>query len=152
MLIFETASFKCRIVAEDPSDRSTRRILNFGHTIGHALESLSARNGEANLLHGQAVASGMICEAWLSHRLAGLPESEMKEIVSVIKSYFDLRPAEPREFDELVRLVDFDKKKSGKRVVFSLLRNIGKHSTGIIVNNSDLIKSFEFYNEIIQQR
>jgi 3-dehydroquinate synthase len=151
-LIFEAVNFKCHVVSEDPFDRNTRKMLNFGHTIGHALESNSILPGGEMLHHGHAVASGMICEAWLSNKIAGLGADEMMELVSVIKSYFDLKPIGENQFDQLAETVNYDKKKAGSGIGFSLLEGLGKHSPGKFVNKSDLFNSFRFYNDIIQKR
>ena len=150
-LIAETVSFKCRIVAEDPFDRSGRKMLNFGHTVGHALESVCNIPGENEMLHGQAVAVGMICEAYLSNKLAGMSANELDDISSVIKSFFDLKLIGENLFDELARYVGYDKKKTQNGIGFSLLESFGKHSPDIIVNNASLIQSFEYYNGIIKQ-
>jgi 3-dehydroquinate synthase len=151
-LIFETVSFKCRVVGEDPFDQSTRKMLNFGHTVGHALESLCNIPGKDIMLHGQAVAAGMMCETYLSNKTAGLEVDDMDELVSVIKSYFDLKPINENKFDRLAEIVNYDKKKTGSGIGFSLLAGLGKHSPGKFVNTSDLISSFRFYNDIIQLR
>lgn len=150
-LITETVNFKCRIVAEDPFDNSGRQMLNFGHTVGHALESFYNTIGDEMMLHGQAIAAGMICEARLSNKLAGMGIDELDEMSSVIQSYFDLKPIEENAFDQLALIVNYDKKKSAKGIGFSLLEGLGKHSPGIVVNNTDLIESFGYYNGIIQQ-
>jgi 3-dehydroquinate synthase len=149
-LIIETLSFKCRVVAHDPSDLSSRKMLNFGHTVGHALESISNGPYGNGMLHGQAVAAGMICEAYLSNRMAGLDMEDMDEIIAVIKSYFEFKPIEENLFNQLIRTIQFDKKKTGRRIGFSLLESPGKHSVGLFVKNSDIIHSLEFYNDIIQ--
>jgi len=150
-LISETVNFKCRIVAADPSDRSTRKMLNFGHTVGHALESISNIRGEDEMLHGQAVATGMICEAYISYEMAGLGAEELDEISAVIKSFFDLKPLRENLFDQLVKIINYDKKKTDNGIGFSLLECLGKPSLGILVNHSNLINSFEYHNNIIQQ-
>jgi 3-dehydroquinate synthase len=150
-LIAETVSFKCRIVAEDPFDKSGRKMLNFGHTVGHALESVGNIRGGDEMLHGQAVAAGMICEAYLSNKLAGMSVNELDNISSVIKFFFDLKPVAEDLFDELAGYVNYDKKKTENGIGFSLLESIGKHSPDIIVDHESLIQSFEYYNRIIKQ-
>jgi 3-dehydroquinate synthase len=150
-IITDTVNFKCRIVAEDPFDNSGRKMLNFGHTIGHALESACNIPGEREMLHGEAIAVGMICEAYLSNKLAGLSNNDLDEISSLIKSNFDLKPIEKGLFDELFRNVNYDKKKTANGIGFSLLDSFGKHSRDIFVNNLSLLQSFEYFNNIIQQ-
>ncbi|NTV83800.1 MAG: 3-dehydroquinate synthase, partial [Bacteroidales bacterium] len=84
-LIYKTVNFKCKIVSEDPYDESVRKMLNFGHTIGHALEGFFNRSEMPVMLHGEAVAAGMICEAYLSTEIAGLAGDELSEISTVIQ-------------------------------------------------------------------
>ena len=150
-LISETVRFKCRMVAEDPFDNASRKMLNFGHTVGHALESFFNSGGRDLMLHGHAVAAGMICEAYLSNKLAGMGVDDLDELSSVIKSYFDLKPIGESFYGQLAGIVSFDKKKSEEGIGYSLLRGLGKHSPGKVVNNTDLIESFGYYNGIIQQ-
>lgn len=150
-LISETVNFKCRIVAEDPFDRSTRKMLNFGHTVGHALESFSNMPGRVEMLHGEAVAAGMICEAYISYETAGLPKYELEEISTVIKTFFDLEPLENRFFDQFLKMINHDKKKNINGIGFSLLECLGKPCLERSVERVNLIRSFEYYNEVSQQ-
>jgi 3-dehydroquinate synthase len=146
--IYEAVKYKCRIVAEDPFENSGRKMLNFGHTVGHALEGFYNIAGD-QMLHGQAISAGMICEAWLSTKLTGMGIDELDELSSVIRSDFDFNPIEEKDFDQLAQIVSYDKKKSGEGVSFSLLRGLGKHSPGIVVNSTNLIESFRYFNGII---
>ena len=70
------------------------------------------------MLHGQAIAAGMICEAWLSNKLAGMADDELDDLSSLIKSHFNLNRIEENAFDKISRIVNYDKKKSGKGIVF----------------------------------
>jgi 3-dehydroquinate synthase len=150
-LLSETVRFKCRVVAEDQFDNSARKMLNFGHTVGHALESIFNIKDENFILHGEAVAAGMICEAYLSNKLAGMGIDELEEISSVIRNYFDLKPIGENHFERLAEFVNYDKKKSANGIGFSLLEGFGKHSPGIVVNSTDLIQSIAYYNGILRQ-
>jgi 3-dehydroquinate synthase len=141
--------YKCQIVAEDPFDNSTRQMLNFGHTIGHALESFFNTDDEDVLLHGHAVATGMICEAYLSYKLSGMSLGELDCLSSLVKSNFNLKPIKEKYYDKLIGIVNFDKKRSGQGIGFSLLHGIGKHSPGIVVNITEMIDSFRYYNRVI---
>ena len=76
---------------------------------------------------------------------------DLDELSSVIKSYFDLKPIGESFYGQLAGIVSFDKKKSEEGIGYSLLRGLGKHSPGKVVNNTDLIESFGYYNGIIQQ-
>lgn len=150
-LIYEAVTYKCRIIAEDPLDNYSRQMLNFGHTIGHAIESLYNSMGDVKMLHGQAIAAGMISEAWLSNKLAGMSLEDLKDLSTVLKSHFELNPIEEKDYTRLLQAVIYDKKKSGKGIRFALLQGLGKHSPGIVVNNTDMIESFGYYNEVVQR-
>jgi 3-dehydroquinate synthase len=149
--IIDTVSFKCRVVAEDPFDRSGRKMLNFGHTIGHALESVCNIPGKYEMLHGQAVAIGMICEAYLSNKLAGMSANQRDELVSVMKSNFDLNPVEKSLFNEISRYVNYDKKKTVNGIGFVLLESFGKHSPDKFVDYESFTQSLIYYNSILKQ-
>lgn len=150
-LIHETVNFKCGIAAEDPFDQSTRKMLNFGHTVGHALESFSIINGRVEMLHGEAVAVGMICEAYISYVSEGFPKYELDEISTVIKKYFDLKPLENRLFNQFLYTMEYDKKKTINGIGFSLLKCFGKPSLERTVDRVNLIGSFEYFNQLIQK-
>ena len=122
-LLKNTIRYKLSIVASDPLDRGERMILNFGHTIGHALESVFLKKDE--LLHGEAVAAGMAGELFLSHKLAGLPGDAMDSAIRYIRSVFhDLDIACPVE--ELIRFMKSDKKNRDGRIGFCLPSGSGE--------------------------
>lgn len=137
LLIPASIEIKNRIVLSDPHEKNERRALNFGHTIGHAFESLSL-GSESPLLHGEAVAAGMICEAFLSHKAAGLSEAWLNEITEYIFSLFGDVTLPPGSHDELIALMHHDKKNEHGRINFTLLQAIGKHSINCYCNASDI--------------
>jgi len=149
--IFETVNFKCRTVAVDPFDHSTRKMLNFGHTVGHALEIFSNMPGRVGMLHGEAVAAGMICEAYLSYETAGLSEFWLEEITTVIKEFFDLKPIKNLSFGQLFTMMEHDKKKTINGIGFSLLESLGKPILERSVGRVNLTRSFEYFNRKIQK-
>jgi 3-dehydroquinate synthase len=150
-LICETVNFKCRVVADDPYDLSSRQILNFGHTIGHGLESFFNRHHHVPWLHGEAVAAGMICEAFLSHEMIGLQEKELNEIAGIIKSFFSLKPLDRKSYGEVWNLMDLDKKRTVDGLTFSLIKETGMPVTGISSDRKDIYRSFDHYNMMIQK-
>jgi 3-dehydroquinate synthase len=145
-LIAEAVRFKCGVVAADPYDLDTRKILNFGHTVGHSLESLYLALGHDEYTHGEAVASGMICEAWISGKLTGMPENEIDQLTGLICNFFELKAVEERHYAFLSDGLKFDKKKTAHGTGYSLLENIGKPLFGKTVGQSTLLKSFNYYN------
>jgi 3-dehydroquinate synthase len=150
-LIDETVNFKCSVVAGDPLDTSSRKVLNFGHTVGHSLESFYLGHGNKDYLHGDAVAAGMICEAYVSARLTGLPEEDLEEITSLVVSVFQPGGIESPDYEKIISLIEHDKKQTGAGICYSLLEEIGKPVTGILVNREILIESFNFYNTRVKR-
>ncbi len=150
-LIIETVKFKCSVVSDDPFDRSTRKMLNFGHTIGHALESLSNNGERGGMLHGEAVAAGMICEAFLSSEIAGLPGNELEDLSGVIKTFFSLEPIDNGSFHHLTGMMDHDKKNTSEGIGFSLLESLGKPCLNRSVDRVKITRSLEYFNQEVKK-
>ncbi len=121
-LVERSIRIKAAIVAEDPAERGRRQVLNFGHTIGHALE---ARSGY-ELLHGEAIAIGMSVEAWLAERL-GVAVPGTRDRLLDLLGRFDLPVAVPAELggDDLLEAMRHDKKGRAGALRFALPRTIG---------------------------
>ena len=123
-LIWRSIEIKTAVVEEDPEEHGIRKSLNFGHTIGHALESESMHVGHP-LAHGYAVAYGMVKEAILSHRKLGLPMDSVNEIRDAVTRLYGLPPAALSQADILLEWMKFDKKNRNNRINFSLIDAIG---------------------------
>jgi 3-dehydroquinate synthase len=123
--ISKSADIKMSLVVADPYEKDLRKVLNFGHTIGHALESASLLHPKKNLLHGEAIAIGIICESYLSHKLLGLSELLLDEISAFILSVFPWKPI-PGSKENLLNLMKSDKKNVGGHMRFTLLADIGQ--------------------------
>jgi len=149
-VIYRSIEIKNSVVTKDPKEQGVRKILNFGHTIGHALETYYLdKNGQ--LLHGEAIGIGMICEAFVSVRNAGLSSEALKEIKEYIVAIFGKFRLDDLEIDELIGLMQKDKKNKGAKINFTLLDEIGKAQIDQYVT-SDLIKaSINYYREISQE-
>ncbi|MCP3933036.1 MAG: 3-dehydroquinate synthase [Bacteroidetes bacterium] len=143
-LIPPSLLIKKRIVEEDPFERGLRKALNFGHTIGHAVES-QALSTENPLLHGEAVAIGMICEAYISCETDGLPASSLEAISDYILKMYGHRAFSLDYFPSLMRLMAKDKKNENQTINFTTIHPIGN----ALINRSapeELIrKSLEYY-------
>ena len=89
-LIHRSIEIKNEIVLKDPKENGLRKVLNFGHTLGHAIESyfLESRD-KKNLTHGEAIAIGMVCETYLSHKVLNLSYEKMKRVKSLIESLYE---------------------------------------------------------------
>jgi 3-dehydroquinate synthase/3-phosphoshikimate 1-carboxyvinyltransferase len=114
------------IVLQDPREKGLRKILNFGHTIGHALESYSLEHDTDPLLHGEAVAFGMVAEAWLSHQKTGLTSIELNDLENHIKLVFNPVSMPGFSNKDLFQYLVKDKKNNAGIIRFALLETIGK--------------------------
>lgn len=146
--VAHAVQFKAEVVEKDPYEHGLRKILNFGHTIGHAIESYFLDKGEKRLLHGEAIAIGMITEAYLSVKLAGLQESELETISAFIISIFGKVFINPDLTPELIELTIQDKKNEGGKTMFTLLSEIGKAKYNCIVGAEDIKESLSYYQKI----
>lgn len=146
--IKHAVQFKADIVEKDPYEHGLRKILNFGHTIGHAIESYFLDKGDQRLLHGEAIAIGMITEAYLSVKRGGLKAAELNTIKDFILSVYgkifiddDLLPA-------IIELTTHDKKNEGGKTMFTLLSKIGEAKFNCIVDARDIEESLKYYKKI----
>jgi 3-dehydroquinate synthase len=140
-------SVKSKIVEMDPYEKNERKFLNFGHTIGHALESYSIKHDSLPISHGEAVASGMICELYLSNKYCGFSSEELVRSVNLIKSIFEVLRINKSAFSELTHLVKADKKSHAGKIDFALLKKIGVPVLFNGVSEECLYEAFHFYNE-----
>ncbi|AUC76640.1 3-dehydroquinate synthase [Olleya sp. Bg11-27] len=146
-LIYDSVLIKKDIVEQDPTEQNLRKTLNFGHTLGHAIESFYLNHETKALLHGEAIAIGMILETYLSTALLGFPlEKALKIKENTIKVYGKV--AIPKaDLAPIIDLMRFDKKNEKGTINFVLLETIGKAKTNCVVSNELIINSFDFYNE-----
>jgi len=154
-LVLPSLKIKCDIVNADPFEKNIRKTLNFGHTIGHAIESYSLANDEIYLMHGEAIAIGMICESYLSNKIAGLSDQELSQIVNFIKSNFNPYLIDKITADELIAFMHQDKKNENAKINFTLLPQIGKaaidfHADEILIKEAIWFYSSEIGGKISQ--
>ena len=145
-LIHQSVQIKNIIVTEDPLEHGLRKTLNFGHTLGHAIESyyLSETDKE-ELLHGEAIAIGMIMETYISAELLGFPKEDMDIIKQTFLNIFKKVSIETSDYDAIINLLKYDKKNEHGNVNFVLLDKIGVPRIDCLVDNDLLIKAFEYY-------
>ena len=144
-IILRSVKIKSEIVESDPFEANKRKTLNFGHTIGHALETFFLEGGESTLLHGEAVAIGMICESWLSNQIAGLHEDELSEITQVILGLYGTTNIDESYNHRLIELMRHDKKNVNGAINFTLLDAIGKPVINKKAVASDIIEAINYY-------
>ncbi|UXP30798.1 3-dehydroquinate synthase [Reichenbachiella agarivorans] len=149
-IVSHSIAIKKKVVIEDPFESGLRKILNFGHTIGHAIESHFLEIPGERLLHGEAIALGMICEAYLSYKFTGLSQEQLDEITDFLIQVYEPKAIDPKLFDEILALTMQDKKNEGGVVQFSLLNEIGKCAINIPIGIPDMIDSMFYVNERIK--
>ena len=147
-LIWESIEIKNEVVKDDPFELDRRKILNYGHTLGHAIESYFLRNKENPLLHGEAIAIGLVLETYLSHHLAGFPWVDLKEVSSVVKDFYPKIVFTEADIEEIMKLLSFDKKNRNGKVLFVLLEGFGKPRTDYIIDNKLIIRAFKYYQKM----
>jgi 3-dehydroquinate synthase len=145
--IYHSVQVKSRVVEQDFREGGLRKILNFGHTVGHAVESYFLESGTP-LLHGEAIAVGMIAEAYLSVKHSGLATEEAEEIEDFILAIFG-QPQIPKEtFDDIVQLAKQDKKNDQTAIRCTLLKSIGSARYDVSVNEADIREALEYYQAL----
>ncbi|MBC7417540.1 MAG: 3-dehydroquinate synthase, partial [Pedobacter sp.] len=146
--IYHSVKIKNDVVTEDPKEKNIRKILNFGHTIGHAIETYSLLNDEAPLTHGEAIAIGFVCEAALSVKNSNLTQTELKEIADYITSIYPKYDIREETFEELYLLMLSDKKNEDGNILFSLLETIGRCTYNCMVTKKDVLAALKYYNSL----
>ena len=138
-MVSECLKIKNKLISEDLNEKGVRKILNFGHTIGHAMESLSIARNRHPLRHGEAVALGIIVELYLSVKIKGFDKYLQEEVQKYILNSFSFCPLQESDFDELIQLMYKDKKNENGKISFVLLSDFGKAHYDQFIDE-DLIK------------
>ena len=145
-LIHRSIEIKNEIVMQDPTENGIRKALNFGHTLGHAIESYFLENqNKKTLLHGEAIAVGMILESYISWQKNLLSEAEYLEIKKGINAVFETIIFEENDLQPILDLLIHDKKNEYGKIQFALLDGIGNIKINQEVENELIIKSFADY-------
>ena len=146
-LIHQSIQIKNTIVCEDLTENGIRKSLNFGHTLGHAIESYFLENEDkASLLHGEAIAVGMILESYISREKGLLKNEEYQEIKYIINDIFERIEFTQNEIEKIIELLIFDKKNEFGKVQFALLDGIGKIKINQESNNELIYNAFRDYS------
>lgn len=145
-LVAQSIRCKERIVTEDPHEHGIRKALNLGHTVGHAFESLALERHKP-ILHGYAVAYGLLCELYLSAAHTGFPTEKMRQTVAFIRENYGPFAFDCKDYEHIYNTMLHDKKNVGGVINFTLLSDIG----GILLNQhlskEEVFESFDFFRE-----
>jgi 3-dehydroquinate synthase len=147
-LIYRSLLVKQTIVAQDPFEKGLRKILNFGHTIGHALESHALESPEP-LLHGEAIAIGMICESWIAFAQKQLSEQDFKAFSSVLLRQIPSRKIPAEAIPELIALMQQDKKNENGLINFTFVTKAGKATLNQSAPIPLIAESLHRYNTLL---
>jgi 3-dehydroquinate synthase len=145
-LIDHSVKIKQRVVEQDPTEKGLRKILNFGHTLGHAVETyFLAKPENQRLFHGEAIAVGMIMEAYLSVTKKLISEQDLSDIEEFIFATYGKVNITEGDVEAIVALTRQDKKNRGNEVRFSLLTGIGSCGFDKVVTVSEMRKAIAYY-------
>ena len=144
-MVADSVAVKQRIVTEDPLEQSIRKALNLGHTVGHAFESFALKHSP--ILHGYAVAYGLISELYLSTVKTGFPSDKMHQTVSFIKEHYGKMTITCDDYPTLLELMTHDKKNVAGTINFTLLGGIGDIRINQTATKEDIYEALYFYRE-----
>ena len=144
-MLADSVAVKQRIVTEDPTEHGIRKALNLGHTAGHAFESLALERKP--ILHGYAIAYGLVVELYLCCVKTGFPQDKMRQTVAFIKEHYGRMPITCDDYPKLIELMHHDKKNVGTDINFTLLGGIGDIRINQTATEEDIKGALDFYRE-----
>ena len=147
-IIRESVALKQHIVAQDPLEAGPRKLLNFGHTVGHALESYLLTQPGREVLHGEAVAAGLVCESWLSVQRGLLSAEELDRIETFVFSIFERIPFILLETEAIAEFALQDKKNERETINCTLLNGIGQGVYDQPVTLPEIAESLRYYHRL----
>lgn len=144
-LIARSAAIKAAVVTDDPHEAGLRKLLNFGHSIGHGIEAHSWESPQRALLHGEAIAIGMLCEAWLSWRLELLQREDHDRMAAQLLALYPRYPIAEDDEHRILALMRNDKKNAHGSFRFTLLTGMGSARTDVPVTAAQVREALEQY-------
>lgn len=145
--IIQAIEKKNQIVENDPTEQNLRKILNFGHTFGHAFETFALEN-KRELSHGHAVAMGMLCELWLSEKILNFDAARRQEISNFIGKKYPIFSIQTSDFEQLTNILLQDKKNNNQQIKPILLEQIGSPRYDCICTKEQCLEAFLYYKDL----
>ena len=145
-MVGDSVAVKERIVTEDPTEKGIRKALNLGHTAGHALESLALEENRT-VLHGYAVAWGLVCELYLSAKRLGFPHDKLSQTLQFIKENYGVFTFDCKQYDKLYQFMTHDKKNQSGIINFTLMADIGDIRINQNASREEILEMLDFYRE-----
>ncbi|MCH2488969.1 MAG: 3-dehydroquinate synthase [Flavobacteriales bacterium] len=145
-LIWESVLIKNNVVSTDPLEKGLRKTLNYGHTLGHAIESYCLASEEKiTLLHGEAIAIGMVLATYFSTELLDFPKQKLTQITKTLIELYGKHDFLRKDINAIIDLLIYDKKNTNGKVLFVLLNDFGSHKINCEVPNTLIYKAFDYY-------
>lgn len=145
-IIWESVLIKTNIVQKDPLENDIRKTLNFGHTLGHAIESYFLQNkSKTPLLHGEAIAIGMVLATYISYKIYHFPFEKLQWFTQLILMHYPKINISKEAEKKCIDLLKYDKKNSHGNIQFVLLEAIGVYKLHQNVKEEIIIEAFNFY-------
>lgn len=145
-LVGRSVLIKEEIVKQDPFEHGIRKALNLGHTVGHAFESMALAEHRP-VLHGYAVAWGVVCELYLSHIKVGFPKEKMRQTIRFIKENYGVLSFDCEQYEQLYTYMTHDKKNTSGMINFTLLKEIGDICINQTADKETIFEMLDFYRE-----
>ena len=146
-LIWKSIEIKNKIVTQDPKELGARKVLNFGHTLGHAIESYCLESkSRPTLLHGEAVAIGIVLATYISSTLVGFDKNKLASVTAFILTSFKKQTFNKQDIESIIALLKHDKKNKAGAVLFVLLEAFGKTHINKEVSKSIIKEAFDYYD------
>ena len=145
-LVAKSVAIKEGIVEQDPTEKGLRKALNLGHTAGHAIESLAMEEGRT-ILHGYAVAYGLICELYLSVVRCDFPKDRLRQTVQFIRQHYGCFDIDCKKYEHIYQLMTHDKKNMGDTINFTLLAGIGDIRINQQATKDEIFEMLDFLRE-----
>ena len=147
-LIKHSVEIKKAVVAEDPTEKGLRKILNFGHTLGHAIETFYLDKGKKRLLHGEAIAAGMIMESYLAFEKKMIDEKTFLDIEEFLFTVYGRVEIDQIHFENILALTQQDKKNKGKIVRAAIIDGIGSCQYDVSLSKKEMLRALQYYKGI----
>lgn len=142
-LIAHSVAFKKQVIETDPREKGLRKILNFGHTVGHAVESYFLNTPE-RLFHGEAIGVGMIAEAFIARKKGMISETELEEMTDYLRKIYPVVKL-PADAEQIITLMLQDKKNKGNKILMALPDGIGQARWDVEVSREEIAESLKYY-------
>ncbi len=147
-LLETSVKTKQQVVRQDPFEKGLRKALNLGHTFGHAFETWCMRQGHP-VLHGYAIAWGLVCELVMSNQQVGFPSQILYDIARYVKENYGPLVFTCNDYPALYELMTHDKKNEGDEIMFTLLHNVGDAALNYTASKDQIFATLDIYRDLM---